>query len=183
MVSAPSLTQSWLRELLRVQLRVPHMEGVMRMACPFFMPTERFEGGAWLHPSRLPLGAGWHGHCTAAPPDSPPLSDEHVQHYCNLGYATTCSSLPSARTSDAVRFSVARHSAHRVTLRYACELNHCPGEHGTLEFVQAESRWSSPHPDPRIQRMAECYLESHLRRFESINPAPVLADALASEPS
>ena len=152
------------------------------MACPFFMPTKRFEGGTWLHPSRLPLGAGWHGHCTSGHPDAPPPTDEHVQRYCNLGYATSCASLPSDRTSDAVRFSVARHSEQRIILRYISELNHCPREHGTLEFVQAERRWISPHPDPRIQKMAECYLESHLRKFESINPARALGNAPANEP-
>ena len=147
------------------------------MACPFFMPTKRFEGGAWTHPSRLPLGAGWHGHCTAGLPDAPPPTDEHVQTYCNLGYATSCASLPSGRRSDAVRFSVARHTDERVTLRYACELNHRPSEHGILEFAKGERNWISSHPDSRIQKMAECYLESHLRKFESIYPAQALANA------
>jgi hypothetical protein len=159
------------------------MEAFRGMACPFFMPVERFEGGAWLHPSQLPLGDGWRGHCTAAPTDAPAPNDQHLQDYCNLGYATLCPHLPAQRASDAVRFSVARYSDHQVVLRFVCEMNYLPAGHGTLEFLKVEQRWTQPHPDPRIQKMAECYLESYLRRTDSVNPAIASAVALVSEPS
>ena len=55
-------------------------------------------------------------------------------------------------------------SDNLIIVRYVCELNHCPGEHGTLEFVKAEQRWILAHPDSRIQKMAECYLESYQRK-------------------
>ena len=79
------------------------------MACPFFMPTQRAESNAWLHPARLPLGAGWDGHCTASAPDTVPAADE-LREFCNLGYAKGCSRLPADRAADAVRFSIAREA-------------------------------------------------------------------------
>lgn len=139
------------------------------MACPFFMPVERLEGGAWLHPSRLPLGDGWRGLCTAASPDLPAPGEQHLQNFCNLGYAASCCHLPHDRLADAVRFSIARVSDNLIAVRYVCERDHRPGEHGTLEFVKAEQRWISAHPDSRIQKMAECYLESYQRKTNSSN--------------
>ena len=153
--------------------------GIFRgMACPFFMPVERLEGGAWLHPSRLPLGDGWRGFCTAASPDSPKPGEQHLQSFCNLGYAASCSHLPHDRSADAVRFSIARVSDNLIAVRYVCERDHRPGEHGTLEFVKAEQRWILPHPDSRIQKMAECYLESYQRKASSSNS--VTASAVVS---
>jgi hypothetical protein len=151
------------------------------MACPFFMPVQKFEGGAWHHPSRLPLGTGWRGHCTAAPMEGVP-TDQHIQDCCNLGYASECPRLPEQRTADAVRFGVLRFSQNEVELRYVCEKNHRPGEHGTLTFLKGENRWVRPHSDPRIQKMAECYLDSYLVRRDSTSGS--LSNlAMTSEPS
>ena len=146
------------------------------MACPFFMPTERFEGRAWLHPSRLPLGAGWHGRCTAGHPDAPPPTDEHVQRYCNLGYATTCSDFPSGRSPTRSVWRSHTHTEEQISwLRLRIE----PSARRAWRPGVCTGRWSwiSPHPDPRIQKMAECYLESHLRKFESIYAALALENA------
>jgi hypothetical protein len=44
------------------------------------------------------------------------------------------------------------------------EKNHGPIEHGRLEYDHALARWNSSHPDARVQRMAECYLEAYLLR-------------------
>ena len=133
------------------------------MACPFFMPTRKFEGGAWLHPSRLPLGSGWHGLCTASGQQIIP-SDEQLKEFCNLGYAANCPHLPSERVWDAVRFSVARDCEEGVLMWYVCESDHRPAEHGTLEYNAADPAWIRPHGDARIQKMAECYLDSYLRK-------------------
>ena len=133
------------------------------MACPFFMPTRKFEDGAWLHPSRLPLGSGWHGLCTASDQQIIP-SDEELREFCNLGYAANCPHLPSERVWDAVRFSVARDCEEGVLMWYACESDHRPAEHGTLEYNAADAAWIRPHGDARIQKMAECYLDSYLRK-------------------
>src|SRR4029077_16770353 len=91
-------------------------------------------------------------------------SDEHLREFCNLGYAETCSRLPRKRPCDAVRFSVARESGSQLFLWFVCEAGHLPGAHGTLEYDVSLARWTCSHDDPRIQKMAECYLESYLLR-------------------
>ncbi len=58
------------------------------MACPFFMPTSKLEDGGWLHPSRLPLGGGWIGHCSAPGYEGAEPTNQELRELCNLGYAT-----------------------------------------------------------------------------------------------
>ena len=145
------------------------------MACPFFMPTQRLQGGAWMHPSRLPLAAGWEGVCTAPGHEgSTPDSFEA----CNLGYACNCPRLPRERSWDAVRFAVVQESQERILLVYTCEKAHLPAGHGNLEFRIHDGAFLNPHSDPRIQRMAECFLES--RKANSNIPA---ADQALEEPA
>ena len=129
------------------------------------MPTTKCEEGNWIHPSRLPLGGGWYGYCSAPGHEGVrPTADELTQ-LCNLGYATTCSRLPKTRASDAVRFSVAGDRSARLVFWFVCESNHLPASHGTLEYDLSSEQWVSTHPDPRIQKMADCYLQSYrLRR-------------------
>jgi len=50
----------------------------------------------------------------------------------------------------------------RIQIRYVCERGHRPAEHGVLEFDALEARWVELHHDGRVQRMAECFLESFL---------------------
>lgn len=61
-----------------------------------------------------------------------------------------------------------------IQIRYVCERDHRPSEHGTLEFDAVEKKWNSSHPDNRLQRMAECfaltYVEKKKRQGET---APV----------
>lgn len=134
------------------------------MACPFFMPTQKLEGGAWLHPSRLPLGGGWKGHCCAPGHEGAIPTEEQLTQFCNLGYAVDCPRLPAERSCDAVRFSVARERGSQLLLWFVCEAAHAPAEHGTLEYNVSLGLWTSVHPNLRIQKMAECYLESYLLR-------------------
>ena len=141
------------------------------MACPFFMPVQLSEEGSWLHPARLPLGAGWSGHCTAPGHEGQVPELLQLQDGCNLGYALRCPSLPAARRWDAVRFGVAREEARQIVLNYACERGHRPADHGQLRFELENGTWLSAHPDPRIQRMAECFLQSHLARSGRAVPA------------
>ncbi len=137
------------------------------MACPFFMPIEKLENGTWTHPSRLPLGCGWSGHCTAPGHDGETPSQEELQQFCNLGYAAGCPRLPAERTWDSVRFGArtmvsASAADPHIRLRYVCERAHRPADHGLLEFDPASTSWSTQHPDPRLQRMAECFLMAYL---------------------
>jgi len=133
------------------------------LACPFFMPTRRSQDGVWIHPARLPLGCGWEGHCTAPGYEGTIPDVEQLQGGCNLGYAT-CPRLPQQRTWDAVRFAVAGEQESRISLSYVCEKNHLPCEHGRLEYIVQADQWVLPHSDPRIQRLAECFLASWLQR-------------------
>lgn len=139
------------------------------MACPFFVPTEKFEGGGWLHPSRLPLGAGWRGCCSAPGHEGAIPTEAELADACNMGYAR-CARLPENRQSDAVRFSVARDRGSFIALWFVCEAAHHPVAHGILEYSIEHGQWISPHPNPGIQKLADCYLQSYFAR--RIPPAP-----------
>ncbi len=139
------------------------------MACPFFMPLERLENGTWLHAGRLPLGCGWSGQCTAPGHEGETPAPEDLREFCNLGYAEGCGRLPRERMWDSVRFAAKTVSGGNVgrasiQVRYVCERGHRPAEHGMLQFDPAEARWLERHRDERVQRMAECFLESYLEK-------------------
>ncbi|MFZ0284193.1 MAG: hypothetical protein WAL32_03095 [Terriglobales bacterium] len=139
------------------------------MACPFFVPTRKLDDAGWLHPARLPLGGGWQGHCSAPGHEGAEPSDQYLHESCNLGYAAKCAWLPKERACDAVRFSIAHDRGDRLLLWFICESDHRPAAHGMLEFDLMLARWTTPHADARIQKMAECFLESYLlRRIHSV---------------
>jgi hypothetical protein len=142
----------------------------MALACPFFMPQQRFENGPWPHPSRLPLGGGWTGYCTAPGHEGDIPELVVLQDGCNLGYATCCSRRPSERRWDAIRFQVTRSGERRLLLSYVCERNHKPSDYGTLEYDIALPGWIVSHADSRIQKMAECHIESYILRKQSTLP-------------
>jgi hypothetical protein len=139
------------------------------MTCPFFMPTQKLENGGWFHPSRLPLGGGWTGHCCAPGHEGVEPTSAELVELCNLGYAESCPRLPQQRTYDAVRFSIARDCGPQLQFWFVCEREHRPAAHGKLEYDLSARRWTSAHPELRIQKMAECYLQAYLRR--RIQPA------------
>src|SRR4029077_1726709 len=63
------------------------LEEESELACPYFMPVAKLENGNWPHPTRLPLGCGWSGHCTAPGHEDAIPSQDVMQTFCNLGYA------------------------------------------------------------------------------------------------
>lgn len=134
------------------------------MSCPYFAPLLKADALSWLHPSRLPLGAGWIGNCSAPGHEGVQPTDDQLRELCNLGYAGTCPRLPQERSCDAVRFSVARENNSQLFLWFVCESAHRPTAHGTLRYDGSAGHWISPHPDQRIQRLAECYVRSYLAR-------------------
>ena len=155
------------------------------MACPYFMPVAKLENGNWPHHARLPLGRGWAGHCTAAGHEGEIPAQDVLEAFCNLGYASGCGWAPVERLWDAVRFAVsappdsAGPRQNRVVgsagprvliLRYVCERNHRPVEHGDLEFELSRATWLRQHGDARIQKMAECFLESYLKKEAQKKP-------------
>jgi hypothetical protein len=144
------------------------------VACPFFMPMEKIGGGLWLHAARLPLGGGWSGFCTAPGHDGETPSENELREFCNLGYAERCGRLPPERPWDSVRFgartmdgNAENGSSGRIQVRYVCEREHRPAEHGTLTFDVERACCEQPHSDSRLQRMAECFLASYLERRKS----------------
>jgi hypothetical protein len=80
-----------------------------------------------------------------------------------MGYAHACSRLPKDRSCDAIRFGVTRESGASVSLQYVMETAHQPAGHGLLEYDRAGS-WNLAHPEPRVQKLAECFLQSYLER-------------------
>ena len=149
------------------------------MACPYFMPISKLENGNWSHPARLPLGCGWSGHCTAPGHEQEIPSDHVLEANCNLGYAGACSWAPAERRWDAVRFAISSPArnpgkagansaesvpARIVHLTYVCERANRPAGHGELSFDLSAATWLRRHEDDRIQKMAECFLESYLNK-------------------
>jgi len=141
------------------------------------MPVARLENGGWPHPARLPLGCGWTGHCTAPGHEGKTPAQNVLEAFCNLGYASPCTWAPSQRAWDAVRFAVvspevfvrrdepgSNSLARTLQLRYVCERDHRPVNHGELVFDLANVLWLRRHDDPRVQKMAECFLETYLKK-------------------
>lgn len=148
------------------------------LTCPYFMPVTKLENGNWPHPARLPLGCGWSGHCTAPGHEQAIPSQDVLHAFCNLGYASSCGWAPAERNRDAVRFSVAapaRSSREEsrtsidnreriLRLTYVYENGHRPAGQGVLEFDVSDATWIRCHEDARIQKMAQCFLESYLNK-------------------
>ena len=99
-----------------------------------------------------------------------------VEAFCNLGYAGGCAWAPRERAWDAVRFAVcappsvrrtssnAENAERSIRLRFVCERNHQPAADGELEFDMAQAKWLRRHDDSRLQKMAECFLETYLKK-------------------
>jgi hypothetical protein len=137
------------------------------LACPFFVPREIVNDGSWPHPSRLPLGAGWNGTCRASGQEQA-ASDIQVREFCNLGYATGCPHLPQQRDWDAIRFSISRVRREQITICFTCESEHAPIESGKLIFDLANESWLQTDSDPRVLRLATCYLQAYRGRQKAI---------------
>ena len=133
------------------------------MACPYFMPDERFES-TWPFPKRLPLGAGWSGRCTAPGHNGALPTPDELTSGCNLGYAKTCSRLPADRHADAVRFALGEERDGMVCVLFVCERGYLPASHGELLYDKAQRRWVKSHEQAAVQRMAECYVQARLER-------------------
>lgn len=143
------------------------------------MPVAKLENANWQHPARLPLGCGWTGHCTAPGHENETPTQDVLESFCNLGYARGCAWAPPQRTCDSVRFAVsappsdsrrggvAPVPAPILRLTYVCELDHRPAGNGELEFDLARGTWLRAHDDARIQKMAECFLETFLSKTRS----------------
>lgn len=97
------------------------------MACPYFVPEEKRPDRVTF---RLPLGAFWLGHCSAAVDERPPESFQLNE--CNFGYARgRCSRFPAEAEVDAVRFN--RRGEDRM---FILEKDHVPVRFGPIEAIE-----------------------------------------------
>jgi hypothetical protein len=133
------------------------------MACPYFLPSQRRDDLLWPFPSRLPLGAGFGGVCSAPGHEGAAPTNDELKSACNLGYAR-CSRLPAKREADCIRYVVSLDSADRIVVAWTSELRHAPGQQGRTEYDCATRSFARPCSDARIQKQVECYLESYLMR-------------------
>ena len=118
------------------------------MACPFFKPARRLDGGGWDPAPRLPLGDAWAGECTAGCAEQPAESTQ--REVCNCGYARgRCAHFPAAVEADAVRFSMGADGR----LIYIFEKDHAPLEYGEIDAAT----------DPRepLASLARAFKESY----------------------
>lgn len=90
-----------------------------------------------------------------------PVDTTFLRDFCNLGYATACPHLPRSHDWDAVRFSIAGSSAEQITFFYVCEKDHAPIAHGIMTYDLAGEAWHDRHPDPRVRRLADSYLQAY----------------------
>jgi len=132
------------------------------MACPFFHPAaEEFVDAPGWHP----LGDAHRGSCQANPGEPFQPGDLMLRDLCNLGYAAQqCPRFPANADADAVRFTIARDEGGVVGLYFVAEKNHLPHSHGPLEYSRSAGTFTVAHADAILQRQAEAYLASYLRR-------------------
>jgi hypothetical protein len=69
--------------------------------------------------------------------------------------------------ADAVRMAVIHDRDGRITLQYVLEASYLPAGSGLLEYDSGAQNWLQVHSDQRLQRMAECYMESYMLRRKS----------------
>ena len=95
------------------------------------------------------------------------LSNRELES-CNMGYAQSYPRLPAERSCDAVRFAVSKHSEARVLVQFVLESKYLPIGHGYLEYDRRLSTWVSGHSDPKIQKLADCFLQAYFERTKSL---------------
>ena len=137
------------------------------MACPYFYPVASNARGGDRGTAMLPLGDQWAGVCRAAP-DSPCRPGETtLRPLCNFGYARgACPRFPPGEGPDAVRFTVRAADGAAVHLYYVVERDHHPFAHGPLEYSLASKSLVTPPHSENLNRQAQAYVESYLRRME-----------------
>jgi hypothetical protein len=108
-------------------------------------------------------------------------SDTELRDFCNVGYARQCSKLPADRRADAVRFSVASQAGDNeasdidasdnedlIIVRYVCERDHAPVDHGELRYQPSSGQFHGGPEDAVLRRQAECYVAAYLERRSNL---------------
>ena len=81
-----------------------------------------------------------------------------------LGCGAICGLRSRRHRSHNNQKGVANRGSRILALAYVCERDHRPVHNGELEFDLSQAAWLRHHDDPRIQKMAECFLESYLKK-------------------
>ena len=142
------------------------------MACPYFIPEKRCETELWTHRTRLPLGDGYAGSCSAPGHEGATPSEEELKSACNLGNSRCCR-LPEDRALDSVRFHVKFDEGTLLGLSYCTEREHHPREHGMLQFDAASGTFIAASTESAVLRLAQAFIQSHLQRHPRANSARV----------
>lgn len=112
----------------------------------------------------MPLGDAWSGVCRAVPDAEWAPDPNTLQQLCNFGYARErCARVP-AGGPDALRFGISHDRGGIVRIYWVMEKDHLPFAHGPLDYSRAEAGFQTAHPDGRVNRQAEAYVSSYLRR-------------------
>lgn len=113
----------------------------------------------------LPLGDSWAGVCRAVPGENCAPDETAVRPLCNLGYARgQCRRFPSEAAADAVRFTIRHDDGRSLHLYYVLERDHHPFAHGPLVYSLPAAALTPAPSDPVLNRQAEAYVASYLRR-------------------
>ena len=131
------------------------------MACPFFMPEQRFDVGLAVSAAASP-GRGMGGHCTAPGHEGARPGEEELKSGCNLGYAKSCSRLPAERHADAVRFVLGEERDGILRVLFVCERAYLPAGHGELLYDKGSGTGCRGTMIACVQRMAECYVQAQM---------------------
>ena len=122
------------------------------------------EDVGFLVAPRLPLGDFYVGECHTTPERQVP-SDEVVTKLCNNGYGRgVCDRFPHDAATDAIRFHLAGSEPGILRVQFTLEKGCWPAGDGFLDYSKAAGRFLELHPDPIVQRQAEVFLDSVLRR-------------------
>ena len=117
----------------------------------------------------LPLGESWAGYCRAVPGEQWSPGDAAIRRSCNLGYArATCPRFPAGDGPDAIRFTISSHEGDILRIYYVVERDHHPFAHGPLSCSLASGEWTQGPQDDTLQRQAQAYVESYLRRKKEL---------------
>ena len=74
----------------------------------------------------------------------------------------------------------ARSATAVLRVLFVCERDYLPASHGELLYQTANASWLQPHDDPRVQRMAECYLQVKRTARANLLPADQIAKAASA---
>ena len=63
-----------------------------------------------------------------------------------------------------MRFVLGEEKDGVLRVRFSCERDYLPAGHGELLYEKSSDTWLLKHEDARVQRMAECYVETQIER-------------------